>query len=132
MATRQREKAQARQENKDKRPSAKVKYIRISSSKVKLVIDLIRGKNVGEAIAILKNTQKAASPVIEKLLNSAIANAESTKGMLRDDLFVAEVFADQGPTLKRFRPRAQGRASRIRKRTSHITIILDSAVKEEA
>ncbi|MBT3319202.1 MAG: 50S ribosomal protein L22 [Clostridia bacterium] len=132
MATRQREKAQARQENKDKRPSAKVKYIRISSSKVKLVIDLIRGKNVAEAIAILKNTQKAASPVIEKLLNSAIANAESTKGLLRDDLFVAEVFADQGPTLKRFRPRAQGRASRIRKRTSHITIILDSAVKEEA
>ncbi len=132
MATRQREKALARQENADKRPSAKVKYIRISSSKVKLVIDLIRGKNVGEAIAILKNTQKSASPVVEKLLNSAIANAESTKGLLRDDLFVAEVFADMGPTLKRFRPRAQGRASRIRKRTSHITIILDSAVKEEA
>ncbi len=132
MATRQREKALARQENADKRPSAKVKYIRISSSKIKLVIDLIRGKNVGEAIAILKNTQKAASPVVEKLLNSAIANAENTKGLLRDDLFVAAVFADQGPTLKRFRPRAQGRASRIRKRTSHITIILDSAVKEEA
>jgi large subunit ribosomal protein L22 len=132
MATRQREKALKRQETRDKRPTAKVKYIRISSSKVKLVIDLIRGKNVGEAIAILKNTQKAASPVIEKLLNSAIANAESTKGLLRDDLFVAEVFADMGPTLKRFRPRAQGRASRIRKRTSHITIILDSAVKEEA
>lgn len=132
MATRQREKALKRQETRDKRPKAKVKYIRISSSKVKLVIDLIRGKNVAEAIAILKNTQKAASPVVEKLLNSAIANAESTKGLLRDDLFVAEVFADQGPTLKRFRPRAQGRASRIRKRTSHITIILDSAVKEEA
>jgi large subunit ribosomal protein L22 len=132
MATRQREKALKRQETRDKRPTAKVKYIRISSSKVKLVIDLIRGKNVGEAIAILKNTQKAASPVIEKLLNSAIANAESTKGLLRDDLFVAEVFADMGPTLKRFRPRAQGRASKIRKRTSHITIILDSAVKEEA
>lgn len=132
MATRQREKALKRQETRDKRPKAKVKYIRISSSKVKLVIDLIRGKNVGEAIAILKNTQKAASPVVEKLLNSAIANAESTKGLLRDDLFVAEVFADMGPTLKRFRPRAQGRASRIRKRTSHITIILDSAVKEEA
>ena len=132
MATRQREKALKRKETADKRPSAKVKYIRISSSKVKLVIDLIRGKRVGEAIAILKNTQKAASPVVEKLLNSAIANAESTKGLLRDDLFVAEVFADMGPTLKRFRPRAQGRASRIRKRTSHITIILDSAVKEEA
>ena len=132
MATRQREKALKRKENADKRPKAIVKYIRISSSKVKLVIDLIRGKNVDEALAILKNTQKAASPVVEKLLNSAIANAESTKGLLRDDLFVAEVFADMGPTLKRFRPRAQGRASRIRKRTSHITIILDSAVKEEA
>ncbi len=132
MATRQREKALKRQETKDKRPHAKVKYIRMSSSKVKLVIDLIRGKSVEQAIAILKNTQKAASPVVEKLLNSAIANAENNSGLLRDDLIVAEVFADQGPTLKRFRPRAQGRASRIRKRTSHITIILDSAVKEEA
>ncbi len=132
MATRQREKAQKRAELKDRRPTAKVKFARISSTKVKLVLDLIRGKNVNEAIAILKNTNKAASPVVEKLLNSAIANAENNSGILRDDLYVAEVFADQGPTLKRYRPRAQGRASRIRKRTSHITIILDSAVKEEA
>ena len=132
MATRQREKAQKRAELKDRRPMAKVKFARISSTKVKLVLDLIRGKNVNEAIAILKNTNKAASPVVEKLLNSAIANAENNSGILRDDLYVAEVFADQGPTLKRYRPRAQGRASRIRKRTSHITIILDSAVKEEA
>jgi large subunit ribosomal protein L22 len=132
MATRQREKAQKRAELKDRRPTAKVKFARISSTKVKLVLDLIRGKNVNEAVAILKNTNKAASPVVEKLLNSAIANAENNSGMLRDDLYVAEVFADQGPTLKRYRPRAQGRASRIRKRTSHITIILDSAVKEEA
>ena len=132
MATRQREKAQKRAENKDTRPTAKVKYVRISSSKVKLVIDLIRGKSVAEAIAVLKNTPKAASPIVEKLLNSAIANAENNQGLLRDDLIVAEVFADQGPTLKRFRPRAQGRASRIRKRTSHITIILGTAVKEEA
>ena len=132
MATRQREKAEKRQQEKDTRPMAKAKYIRISSSKVRLVIDLIRGKNVAEAIAVLKNTPKAASPIVEKLLNSAIANAENNQGLLRDDLYVAEVFADQGPTLKRFRPRAQGRASRIRKRTSHITIILDSAVKEES
>ncbi|MGI5849062.1 MAG: 50S ribosomal protein L22 [Christensenellales bacterium] len=111
---------------------AKVRYIRISSSKVKLVIDLIRGKSVAEAIALLKATPKAASFVVEKLLNSAIANAENNQGLLRDDLYIAEAFADQGPTLKRFRPRAQGRASRIRKRTSHITIILDSAVKEES
>lgn len=132
MATRQREKAEKRQQEKDKRPMAKVKYVRISSSKVKLVIDLIRGKSVNEAIAVLKNTPKAASPIVEKLLNSAIANAENNQGLLRDDLFIAEIFADQGPTLKRFRPRAQGRATRIRKRTSHITIVLDSAVKEEA
>lgn len=132
MATRQREKAEKRQQEKDKRPMAKVKYVRISSSKVKLVIDLIRGKSVNEAIAVLKNTPKAASPIVEKVLNSAIANAENNQGLLRDDLFIAEIFADQGPTLKRFRPRAQGRATRIRKRTSHITIVLDSAVKEEA
>lgn len=132
MATRQREKAKARQQEKDKRPNAKVKYVRISARKVKIVIDLIRGKKVTDAVAILKATPKAASPVVEKLLNSAIANAENNQGLLRDDLIVAEVFADQGPTLKRFRPRAQGRAARIRKRSSHITIILDSAVKEES
>ncbi len=133
MATRQREKAEQRKQQKDKRPTAKVKYIRISSSKVKLVIDLIRGKNVDEALAILANTPKAASSIVEKLLKSAVANAENNQGILRDNLIVAEVFADQGPTLKRFRPRAQGRATRIRKRTSHITIILDSAAaKEEA
>ena len=132
MATRQREKAEKRQQQKDNRPKAKVRHIRISASKVKIVIDLIRGKTVAEAIAILKATPKAASPVVEKLLNSAIANAENNLGLMRDDLYIAEVFADQGPTMKRFRPRAQGRASRIRKRTSHITIILDSAVKEEA
>lgn len=132
MATRQREKAKTRQQEKDKRPIAKVKYVRISARKVKIVIDLIRGRKVADAVAILKATPKAASPVVGKLLNSAIANAENNQGLLRDDLVVAEVFADQGPTLKRFRPRAQGRAARIRKRSSHITIILDSAVKEES
>ena len=132
MATRQREKAEKRQQEKDSRPKAKVRHIRISASKVKIVIDLIRGKSVAEALAILKATPKAASPVVEKLLNSAIANAENNMGLMRDDLYIAEVFADQGPTMKRFRPRAQGRASRIRKRTSHITIILDNAVKEES
>jgi large subunit ribosomal protein L22 len=92
---------------------------------VKTVIDLIRGKQVSEAKAILMTTPKAATEPVMKVLNSAIANAENSKDMAADMLFVAEVFADQGPTLKRFRPRAQGRASRIRKRTSHITIILD-------
>lgn len=132
MATRQREKALKRAELKDKRPMAKAKYVRISSSKVRLVIDLIRGKSVADAVAVLKNTPQAASPIVEKVLNSAVANAENNKGLLRDDLIVAEAFADQGPTLRRFRPRAQGRATRIRKRSSHITIILGSAVKEES
>ncbi len=127
MATRSREKAADRRENRDKRPRAIARYVRISSRKVKVVIDLIRGKSVREAQAILMYTPKAASPVVEKLLNSAIANAENNLDMSGDTLYVAEVFANQGPTLKRFRPRAQGRASSIRKRTSHITIILDQA-----
>lgn len=132
MATRQREKAIRRAQLKDTRPMAKAKYVRMSSTKIKLVIDLIRGKSVTEAAAVLKNTPQAASPVVGKLLNSAVANAENNKGMLKDDLVVAEIFADQGPTLRRFRARARGRATRIRKRSSHVTIILDSAVKEES
>ena len=125
MATRQREKALKLNEQKDKRPRAIARYVRISSRKVKTVIDLIRGKQVAEAKAILMTTPKAATEPVMKLLNSAIANAENNKDLAADMLYVAEVFADMGPTLKRFRPRAQGRASRIRKRTSHITIILD-------
>jgi len=125
MATREREKAQRREENRDRRPRAIAKYVRISPRKVKIVIDLIRGKNVEEAISILRYTPKAASPVVEKLLNSAIANAENNLGLNRDDLYVAEIYANQGPTLKRIHPRAQGRAYSILKRTSHITVILD-------
>lgn len=127
MATRSREKAASRRENADKRPHAVARYIRISSRKVKIVIDLIRGKSVNEALAILEYTPKAASEPVTKLLNSAIANAENNLDMSRDSLYVAEVYADQGPTLKRFRPRAKGSASRIVKRTSHITVILDQA-----
>lgn len=125
MATRQREKAAKRLENKDRRPKAIARYVRISSRKVKAVIDLIRGLSVADAKAILMATPNAATEPVGKLLNSAIANAENNMNLNSDSLFVAEVFADQGPTLKRFRPRAQGRATRIRKRTSHITIILD-------
>jgi large subunit ribosomal protein L22 len=127
MATRSREKTAARRENADKRPHAVARYIRISSRKVKIVIDLIRGKSVNEALAILEYTPKAASEPVTKLLNSAIANAENNLDISRDTLYVAEVYADQGPTLKRFRPRAKGSASRIVKRTSHITVILDQA-----
>ena len=103
---------------------ATLKNARISSRKVKIVIDLIRGKSVDEALAIVKYTPKAASEIIEKLLKSAIANAENNHNMSHEKLYVAEVFANQGPTLKRIRPAAKGSAVRIRKRTSHITIIL--------
>src|SRR5699024_8717092 len=112
-------------ENRDQRPKATAKYIRMSPRKVKAVIDLIRTKSVGEAEAILANTPRIATEPVLKVLNSAAANAENNLGMDRENLYVAEVYANQGPTLKRFRPRAQGRAARINKRTSHITIILD-------
>ncbi len=127
MATRVKEKAAARKANADKRPHACAKYVRISSRKVKVVIDLIRGKQVDEALAILMYTPKSAAPVVEKLLNSAIANAENNQNLHRETLFVAEVFADQGPTMKRYWARSHGRADVILKRTSHITIILDEA-----
>ena len=104
--------------------SATLKYARISSRKVKIVADLIRGKNVDEALAIVKFTPKAASEVVEKLLKSAIANAENNHGMKSNNLYVAEIYANQGPTLRRIRPAAKGSAVRIRKRTSHITIVL--------
>ena len=124
MATRSKEKAAQRRENAEKRPHATAKYIRISSRKVKIVIDLIRGKSVDDAEAILLYTPKAAAEPVLKLLRSAIANAEN-KELSRDNLYVAEIFANQGPTLKRYRPRARGSAFHIRKRTSHITVILD-------
>ena len=103
---------------------ASLKHARISARKVKIVIDLIRGKDVKEALAILKFTPKAASPLVEKLLKSAIANAENNNMMNRKDLYVAQVYANQGTTMKRIRAATQGRANRIRKRTSHITIVL--------
>ena len=106
---------------------AVLKYARISSRKVKIVADLIRGKKVDEALAIIKFTPKASSEVLEKLLKSAIANAENNHGMNRGNLIVSEIYANQGPTLKRIRPAAKGSAVRIRKRTSHVTIV----VKEE-
>ncbi len=125
MATRSKEKAIARRENKDRRPHAIAKYIRIAPSKVHVVLDLIRGKNYQEAVAILKTTNKAACEPVLKVLNSAAANAEVNLGMNKDTLYVAECFADQGPTLKRVQPVSRGRAYRILKRTSHITVILD-------
>jgi len=103
---------------------ATLKYARISSRKVKIVADLIRGKDIDEALAIVKYAPKASSEIIEKLLKSAIANAENNYNMKHENLYVAEIYANQGPTLKRIRPAAKGSAVRIRKRTSHITIVL--------
>ena len=95
---------------------------RIAPRKVKIVLDLIRNKPVDVALATLELTPKAASPIVAKLLKSAIANAENNNGMSRDELYVSEYYVNAGPTLKRIMPRAQGRAFRILKRTSHITI----------
>jgi ribosomal protein L22, bacterial type len=103
---------------------AVLKHARISSRKVKIVLDLIKGKGLDEAIGIVKYTPKAASEILLKLLKSAEANASNNNGLNRDGLYVAEAFATQGPTLKRLMPRAQGRANRIRKRTSHVTLVL--------
>ena len=103
---------------------ASLNYARIAPRKVKIVADLIRGKKVSEALAIVKYAPKASAEIIEKLLKSAIANAENNHYMKSDDLYVAEIYANQGPTLKRIRPAAKGSAVRIRKRTSHITIVL--------
>lgn len=103
---------------------AVAKYIRMSPRKARLVVDLIRGKNAKEALAILQLTPNKPAEPIYKALHSAMANAENNFEMKRDDLYVAQAYVDQGPVLKRFRPRARGTASRIRKPTSHITIIL--------
>ena len=106
---------------------ASLNYARISARKVKIVADLIRGKKVSEALAIVKFAPKASAEILEKLLKSAIANAENNHFMNRANLYVAEIYANQGPTLKRIRPAAKGSAVRIRKRTSHITIVLREA-----
>jgi len=103
---------------------ASANYVRIAPRKVRLVIDLIRGKKVGDAIAILRHTPRSASPVLEKLLTSAIANAEHNFSLDANNLVISEAFVNQGPMLKRFRPRAQGSAKPIQKKTSHITLVV--------
>ena len=106
-----------------------VKHARVSTRKAQLVMDLIRNKGIDEAFAILKYTPSNASEILVKLLKSAEANAVNNNELDRDSLYVAELFAEQGPTLKRIMPRAQGRAFRIRKRTSHITLVLKERAK---
>ena len=112
-------------ENRETRPSAKLSYARVSVQKACFVLDAIRGKNVEAALGILEYSPRYASSVIKKLLESAIANAENNNGMNAENLYIAECYANKGPTMKRVRPRAQGRAYRIEKRMSHITIVLD-------
>ena len=114
-----------RNENKDTRPSATLSYARVSVQKACYVLDAIRGKDVTTALGIVAYNPRYASSLIEKLLKSAIANAENNNGMSADNLYIAECYANQGPIMKRIRPRAQGRAYRIEKRMSHITIVLD-------
>lgn len=111
--------------NAAKRPSAKLSYARVSVTKACFVLDAIRGKDVETALGILTYNPRYASSLIKKLLESAIANAENNNGMKRENLYVAECYANKGPTMKRIRPRAQGRAYRIEKRMSHITIVLN-------
>ena len=110
---------------KDTRPSAKLSYARVSVQKACFVLDAIRGKDVKTALAILTYSPRYASEVTLKLLKSAIANAENNNGMDPDKLYVQECYANKGPTMKRIRPRAQGRAYRIEKKMSHITIVLN-------
>ena len=114
-----------RNENKDTRPSAKLSYARVPVQKACFVLDAIRGKDVETALGILTYNPRYASSVINKLLESAIANAENNNGLSRSNLYVAECYANKAPTMKRIQPRAQGRAYRILKRTSHISVVLD-------
>lgn len=104
------------------------KYVRMSSMKIGIVLDLIRDKNVNEAFAILQYTPKDAADVVSKVLKSAVANAENNLNLDVNRLYVADAFTGQGPTLKRFRPHAQGRAFKIKKRTSHVTLVVKERV----
>lgn len=106
---------------------AVARYMRVSPQKMRLIMDEVRGKKVDEAIRLLSFSPKKGAHILKKLINSAVANAEANKEMDVDTLYIKRIYADQGPVMKRFRPRAMGRASRIRKRTSHLTVILDEA-----
>ncbi len=114
-----------RNSNKDTRPKAKVSFARVSTTKAQIVLETIRGKDVATALGILAYTPRKGAKIIEKLLKSAVANAENNNNLDPASLYVAEAFANKGPTMKRIKPRAQGRAFRIEKKTSHITVILD-------
>lgn len=115
-----------RNAQKDNRPKAKVTFVRLSSTKANIVLDQIKGKDVNTALAILAYTPRWGARVVEKVLKSAIANAEHNMGMDRDTLYVDEAFSTKGPTLKRIRPRGKGCAYQIQKQTCHVTVVLNA------
>ena len=132
MTTNAKKRAEARAEERAARiPQATAKYIRISSRKAGIVLDLIRGKDVQQALAILEFTPKAASPVIYKVLKSAVANAVNNKNMSEDELYVAQAYANPGPTLKRYVARSRGSASPMLRRICHITVAVDARKAKE-
>ena len=129
MAKRMREKSAKRLENRDTRPTATARYVRMGATKAKRVLDIIKGQHIAEANAILDITPSTASMVVKKVLNSAVANAENNMGLNRDSLVVVEAVANQGPSFKRVSFRGRGGVDTITKRTCHITIVLDSVNK---
>jgi len=110
---------------------AQARYVRVTPMKARRVVDVIRGMKADEASALLRFAPQAAAEPVRKVLESAMANAENNDGLAPDSLYVAEAYVDEGPTMKRFRPRAQGRAYRVAKRTSHITIVIEDRVLEQ-
>lgn len=125
MASNTRDKKELHRTRDEKRPHASIRHVRVSSRKAKLIIDQIRGKDLNEALAILRLTPHAAAPVLFKLVASAAANAVNNLEMDRDSLYIAEIYANPGPTLKRFMPKARGSASSMLRRTSHFGVVLD-------
>jgi len=127
MAKRMKEKTEKINKTRDTRPYAVAKFLRISNTKLDIIMDLVRGKSYADAVAILKNTPNKAAELICDVVESAGANAENNKGLNKQDLYVAEIYSNQGATYKRTNIRGRGRVDQILKRTSHIKVILDVA-----
>ena len=110
---------------------ASARYVRVTPTKARRVVDLVRGMKADEAAAILRYAPQAAAEPVRKVIESAVANAENNEGLDPDSLYITQVFVDEGPTMKRYRPRAHGRAYRIRKRTSHITVVVEARFDDD-
>lgn len=135
MSTVERQRTSARRESllgDEPGAFASARYVRITAQKARRVVDLVRGLPVDDALAVLQFAPQAAAETVYKVLESAIANAETNEGLDRNGLVVSKAMVDEGPTMKRFRPRAQGRAGRINKRTSHITLVVQPAAENTA